>query len=565
MKRFTDLYWQLDATSSTTEKVAALQAYFSSAPAEDAASALHLLCGGKQSRAVSLAHLRQWAADAAGIPLWLLEECYAQVGDLAETLALLLPDRLSPSSGVEPADTGYSDQSIGLAECVRTTVERLRQAKDEQAKREIVVQIWQKLETRERIVWHKLLTGGCRIGVSRTLVARALAEVAGVEPAVMAHRLIGVTTPTAADYEALLHPDALATPSQRPYPFFLAAPLETEPAALGPVADWQAEWKWDGMRAQLVCRGDGVAIWTRGEELVSEAFSELLAAASHLPAGTVLDGEILAIRDRQLLGFQALSRRIGRRQVSKKLRAEVPCAFVAYDLLEAEGGDVRGLPLEARRARLERLLEAHGAAPFDPTQAIPTGASDLALWLSPPLPATSWEELVEWRTSARKLGVEGLLLKRKGGSYGTGRTRGEWWKWKVEPLEIDAVLIYAQAGHGRRAGLHSDYTFGLWHDGQLVTVAKAYSGLTDAEIVEVDRIVRATTLEKHGPVRIVQPTLVMQLAFEGVNRSTRHKAGIAVRFPRILRWRRDKSPAEAGTLADLQALIDQPPDTKPSR
>jgi DNA ligase-1 len=565
MKRFTDLYWQLDATSSTTEKVAALKAYFSSAPAEDAASALHLLCGGKQSRAVSLVHLRQWAAEAAGIPLWLLEECYAQVGDLAETLALLLPDRLSPSSGAEPADTADSDQTIGLAECVRTTVERLRQAKDEQAKREIVAGVWQKLATRERIVWHKLLTGGCRIGVSRTLVARALAEVAGVEPAVMAHRLVGAPIATAADYEALLHPDALATPSQRPYPFFLAAPLETEPAALGPVADWLAEWKWDGMRAQLVCRGDGVAIWTRGEELVSEAFPELLAAAGHLPAGTVIDGEILAIRDRQLLGFQALSRRIGRRQVSKKLRAEVPCAFVAYDLLEAEGSDLRGLPLEARRARLELLLEAHGSAPFDPTQAAPAGAGDHTLWLSPALPATSWEELTEWRTSARKLGVEGLLLKRKEGSYGTGRTRGEWWKWKVEPLEIDAVLIYAQAGHGRRAGLHSDYTFGLWHDGQLMTVAKAYSGLTDAEIVEVDRIVRATTLEKHGPVRIVQPTLVMQLAFEGVNRSTRHKSGVAVRFPRILRWRRDKPPLEAGTLADLQALIDQPPDTQTSR
>ncbi|NQW49573.1 MAG: ATP-dependent DNA ligase, partial [Planctomycetes bacterium] len=424
MKRFTDLYWQLDATSSTTEKVAALETYFSSAPAEDAAAALHLLCGGKQARAVSLAHLRQWAAEAAGIPLWLLEECYAQVGDLAETLALLLPERLSPSSGAEPADTCLSTQALGLAECVRTTVERLRQAKDEQAKREIVVGVWQKLETRQRIVWHKLLTGGCRIGVSRSLVARALAGVAGVEPAEMAHRLMGVSLATAAEYEALLHPHPAAT-SQRPYPFFLAAPLESEPAALGPVTDWLAEWNWDGMRAQLVCRGDGVAIWTRGEELVSEAFPELLTAANHLPAGTVLDGEILALRDRQLLGFQALSRRIGRRQVSKKLRAEVPCAFVAYDLLEAEGSDLRGLELEARRARLETLLEAHGAGPFDPTQAAPGPAGDLALWLSPALPASGWGELVGWRSCARKLGVEGLLLKRKGGSYGTGRTRGE--------------------------------------------------------------------------------------------------------------------------------------------
>jgi DNA ligase-1 len=540
MRDFAALYWRLDATTSTTEKLAALRDYFSAAPAADAACALHLLSGGKQSRAVSTTLLREWAAEAAGIPLWLLEECYAQVGDLAETLALVLPPAdASPAAGGE----GLAAGDAGLAGWIRDTIEPLRAA-EEPRKREIVFGAWRRLAADERIVWHKLLTGGCRVGVSRTLVARALADVAGIDPAVMTHRLMGGGIETEDDYRRLFTPEPTAADARRPYPFFLAAALDEPPEALGPVADWQAEWKWDGARAQLVRRGGACSIWTRGEELVNDSFPEILAAAAAIPEGSVLDGELLAVRDGTLLGFAALSKRISRRRVTKKVLADVPCAFVAYDLLEEQGHDLRGLPLAERRARLESLgLPAFPAA----------GAT---LHLSPCITADTWADLAAARGTARDRGVEGLMLKRRASGYGTGRTRGDWWKWKVEPLEIDAVLLYAQAGHGRRAGLHSDYTLGVWHEGRLVTVAKAYSGLTDAEIVEVDRIVRATTLEKHGPVRICSPTLVFQLAFEGVSRSTRHKSGVAVRFPRIVRWRRDKQPADASSLADLVALVE---------
>ncbi len=551
MRQFTDLYWRLDGTTSTNEKVAALRDYFAAAPPEDAAIALGVLSGGRQRRAVSLTLLRQWAAESAGLPAWLVEECYAHVGDLAETIALLLPP---PNAEAEHVD-------LGLATCVQASVHSLRQADDDTAKRAIVEGVWRRLAARERIVWHKLLTGGCRVGVSKTLVARALAEVAGIDPAVMAHRLMGRPIETAEQFAALLFPDETEADSRRPYPFFLASPLEGDVAALGPVMDWQAEWKWDGMRAQIVRRGDGVAIWSRGEELVNEAFPEIVAAAVTIPAGTVLDGELLAVRDRQLLPFASLSKRASRRRVTKQVLAEIPCVFVAYDLLEAEGQDLRNEPLAHRRVVLEQMVPHPFTLLRDTATSLPGSTPEDArrqLFLSPCVAGDSWDALAAARGGSRERGVEGLMLKRRASSYAVGRTRGDWWKWKIEPLEIDAVLLYAQAGHGRRAGLHTDYTLGVWHDDRLVPIAKAYSGLSDAEIVEVDRIVRATTLEKHGPVRVVQPTLVFQLSFEGVSRSTRHKSGVAVRFPRIARWRRDKEPQDAGQLADIERMIERP-------
>ena len=545
MKAFTDLYWRLDSTTSTSEKVAALRDYFAAAPAADAAAALGVLSGARQLRSVSTSQLRAWAADVTGLPAWLVEECYAHVGDLAETLALVLPEPEIATD--EPSDRG-------LAEIMRTTIHDLRGADDART-RDVVTAVWRRLAPRERIVWHKLLTGGLRVGVSRTLVARALAEVAGIDQAEMAHRLMGGPPADADAFARLLAPEAAAD-SRRPYPFFLASALDrtaVEHVAedLGDVAEWQAEWKWDGMRAQLVRRGGDATVWSRGEELVNDAFPEIAAAAAGLPPGTVLDGELLAVCDRRLLPFAMLSKRASRKTVTKKILAEVPCLFVAYDLLEAEGVDLREMPLAERRRRLETLV----ATPFTDLIAGTAAADGSRLFLSPLVTGGSWADLAALRSESRARGVEGLMLKRRASPYAVGRTRGDWWKWKVEPLEIDAVLLYAQAGHGRRAGLHSDYTLGLWDDGRLVTVAKAYSGLTDAEIVELDRIVRATTLEKHGPVRICRPTVVLQLAFEGVSLSTRHKSGVAVRFPRIVRWRKDKEPADAGTVADLKRMI----------
>ena len=545
MNDFTDLYWRLDATTSTNEKLAALRDFFAAATPADAACGLAVLCGGRQLRTVSSTQLREWAAATTGLPHWLVEECYAHVGDLAETLALLLP---------EPAEDAVAGTTPGLAEVMQTTIHDLRGADDDR-KREVVTAVWRRLASRERLVWHKLLTGGLRVGVSRTLVARALAEVAGVDPAVMAHRLMGDAVADGVAFARLLAPEASAADDRRPYPFFLASPLDRSDvegvaAALGSAMDWQAEWKWDGMRAQIVRRGDDATVWSRGEELMNEAFPEIVAAGSSLPAGTVLDGELLAVRDGRLLGFAALSKRAGRRRVTKKILADIPCSFVAYDLLEAEGLDLRDRPLTDRRRMLADLVPRSFADVL-----VPGGVNDPGPFLSPLVPGDSWPTLAARRAESRDRGVEGLMLKRRESPYAAGRTKGDWWKWKIEPLEIDAVLLYAQAGHGRRAGLHSDYTLGVWHDGKLVTVAKAYSGLADSEIVEVDRIVRATTIEKHGPVRICTPTLVFQLAFEGVSHSTRHKSGVAVRFPRIVRWRRDKQPADAGSLADLERMI----------
>jgi DNA ligase-1 len=552
MQDFTDLYWRLDGTTKTQEKVAALADFFAAATAADAAAAVGVLCGARQLRVVSTRQLRQWVAEETGLPDWLVEDSYAHVGDLAETLALLLP---------EPDPAAAALPSPGLAETLATTIHGLRGVSDDR-KREVVTATWRRLAPRERIVWHKLVTGGLRVGVSRTLVARALAGLAGLEPAVMTHRLMGLAGGglDAEGFARLLDPETAAD-DRRPYPFFLASPLEeTGPAevatGLGDVAEWQAEWKWDGMRAQIVRRGDDATIWSRGEELVNEAFPELVAAAEALPAGTVLDGELLAVSAAEagpltLQGFAALSKRAGRRRVPKKILAEIPCVFVAYDLLEQSGEDLRSRPLAERRQLLETLMPACFAAALDRSGE----AAAPRLFTSPLVDGDSWEALAARRQESRARGVEGLMLKRRSSPYRTGRVRGDWWKWKIEPLEIDAVLLYAQAGHGRRAGLHSDYTLGVWDGERLVTIAKAYSGLDDAEIVEIDRIVRATTLERHGPVRICEPTLVMQLAFEGVSASKRHKAGLAVRFPRIVRWRRDKTPADAGTLDDLRRML----------
>lgn len=558
MKRFSDLYWKLDGTTSTNQKIEALKEYFVSAPPEDAACGLRVLCGAKQLRAVSTRLLRAWAAEFAELPLWLVEESYVHVGDLAETLALILPDQPTDESG----NQNHSTEPLSLSRCFEETIRGLK-GKPDSHKRQVVEETWKRLTPRERIVWHKLLTGGCRVGVSRTLVARALAEMSGLEPAVLAERMMAATIETAEDFQSLISPKPTSADSLRPYPFFLASPISCEPQELGSIMDWQAEWKWDGMRAQVVRRSAGISIWSRGEERMNDAFPEIVEAAESLPDGTVLDGELLAAHPNNLLPFSMLSRRASRKRAGKKIRTEIPAVFVAYDLLETQGKDIRSEPLSLRRRKLLTIVpsafQEKPASSGGPVKLHhnPATSSDIRMFHSPLVDGHSWDELTLARQQARQRGVEGLMLKRIASNYAHGRPRGDWWKWKVEPLEIDAVLHYAQAGHGRRAGLHTDYTLGVWDGDQLVTVAKAYSGLSDKELIEIDKIIRSTTIERHGPVRVVQPTLVFQLAFENVSRSTRHKSGIAVRFPRIARWRRDKLPHEAATLSDLKLLLAQ--------
>jgi DNA ligase-1 len=531
LKRFAALYEALDRTTSTNEKVAALVAYFSSAPPEDAAWAVWFLTGRRLKRFLPGRLLASWAMEEAGIPDWLFEESYSSVGDLAETISLVLDGR----GAAEPAP------EVPLSQWMTERLLPVRGMPPEEQRR-AVTGWWNGLPRWETFVLNKLLTGELRVGVSQTLVERALAQIAGLPQPTVAHRLMGAWEPTAAFFESLFVPGGEEEEdTSRPYPFYLASPLEQPVESLGAPEEWLAEWKWDGIRSQLIRRGGVVQLWSRGEELITERFPELTRAAQPLlPDGTVLDGEILAWKDGRPLPFSMLQRRIGRKKLTEKVLAEAPAVFMGYDLLEVEGKDVRETPLADRRAVLENLLER--GRPF--------------FLISPRVEAATWENLEEARREARDRGVEGLMLKRLSSPYRTGRKRGDWWKWKIDPFTVDAVLLYAQPGHGRRANLLTDYTFAVWSGGELVPIAKAYSGLSDEEIVKLDGWLRRHTLEKFGPVRSVEPVQVFELHFEGIALSPRHKSGIAVRFPRIARWRTDKSPDQADTLEGIRRLLE---------
>ncbi len=526
MKRFARLFAEIDQTTRTTDKVAAMVRYFSSVESADAAWAVYFLSGGRPKRLIPVRRLADWAMAEAGVPPWLFDESYAAVGDLAETIALLLPETSTSSSRTL---TDWVDQTIlplaGMAE-------------DRQ--RGLVVGAWRDLGGLERLMWNKLVTGAFRVGVSSQLVVRALALVSGVEEGVVAHRLSGTWTPRPDSYERLIGVDGSDADISRPYPFYLAYALEDELDTLGNPADWQVEWKWDGIRGQLIRRAGLTFLWSRGDQLVTDRYPEIVEGAAFLANGTVIDGEIIPWRDGRPLPFAQLQRRIGRRNPGPKIRTDVPIVLLAYDLLELAGSDVRDRPLAWRRTALAQIVEE---------------ARTPSLIISTIVACASWDDLRAAHAGAREVCAEGLMLKRLASVYGVGRRKGGWWKWKVAPYSVDAVMVYAQPGSGRRASLHTDYTFGVWGSDGLVPFAKAYSGLTDAEIRQVDRWIRQNTVEKFGPVRSVKPEQVFEIAFEGIAASSRHKSGVAVRFPRILRWRTDKPASEADTLDTLQALL----------
>lgn len=540
MRRFTRLFTELDATASTGEKLASLEAYFAEVRPEDACWGLALLTGNRPKGAASTAILRAMALEITGYPDWLLTECHGAVGDLSETIALLLPE---PGAGTdEPLHRTMQDRVLAL---IGTSVE---------TKRAIIRDAWSAFGSDERLVYHKLIRGGFRLGVQKRLVTRALASVAGIEPDVMAHRLIGSFDPTPQAYEALLSPETSDDHAARPYPFFLAHPLEADPNDLGDRHDWVAEWKWDGIRAQLIRRAGGVGLWSRGEEPIAHQFPELVAAAAGLELGTVLDGEVLLWNGQAGApeDFSSLQTRLNRKVSPTHqlgLFDQSRAMLMAYDLLEVDGTDLRGLPFEERRASLERILGSLG---------------DDTIRVSPVLDRPDWDGLAELQRSARQRGAEGLMLKHRRSVYGVGRTRpGDtpgWFKWKVDPYTLDAVLVAAQPGSGRRANLYTDYTFAVWDrsgaKAELITFAKAYSGLEQDEIERLDRWVRGNTIARNGPFRQVKPLQVFELGFEGLQASARHKSGIAVRFPRILRWRTDKPVDEADTMEILRALLE---------
>ena len=546
MKQFADLYARLDMTNSSNAKLAAMRDYFAQAPAADAAWAVYFLAGGRPRQLVPTKLLRALALYGSGVPEWLFEESYQAVGDLAETIALLLPE------------TEHRSED-GLAVWMEHKLLPLRGLSPEDLLARLLPLLGE-LDRSAKLVCIKLITGSFRVGVSRLLVTRALAALAGLDSKQVAQRLVGYTDlaaqPSAADFERLVAPMGNELGAERsdgqPYPFFLAhplqLPLETFEEQLGPVSRWLVEWKWDGIRGQLVKRVGRLWVWSRGEELVTDRFPELAVLAETLPDGTVIDGEIVVWKDGRIQPFALLQQRIGRQNLTAKVLANAPVAVLAYDLLEWRGEDWRPRPQAERRAQLEQVV-AQAAAEV--------------LKLSPVLSGRDWQELARQREASRSLGVEGMMLKARDAHYGVGRTKdvGVWWKWKIDPYTVDAVLIYAQRGHGRRASLYTDFTFAVWDREQgaperkLVPFAKAYSGLTDEEMRQVDAIIRKTTVEKFGPVRSVTPTLVFELGFEGIAVSSRHKSGIAVRFPRMLRWRLDKPVEEADTLESLKALL----------
>ena len=530
MRLFADLVTKIGTTTKTNDKQKALVEYFTAANDKDKVWVIALFTGRRPKRAVNTTLLAQWCVALTDLPFWLFEESYGTVGDLAETIALLLPE----------ADAETIEQNSKPLHYYIDALKKIEK-ESEEVKRAFITTSWMEMTSAERFVFNKLITGSFRIGVSGMVMINSLSKAVNVPSSVISHRLSGNWDPATITYTELLSEEGAATDHSKPYPFYLAYAIEDDVKILGEPHEWQAEWKWDGIRGEIIKRADELFVWSRGEELMTQKFPEYATLQNILPNGIALDGEIIPSIDKKPLPFALLQTRIGRKNVTKKSLQEAPIAFFAYDLLEYEGEDWRTRPLSERRAKLEELM-----AQWNHPNLI----------ISPVVAYNHWEELAQLRESAREMGAEGFMLKRKASHYGVGRKRGDWWKWKIDPLTIDAVMIYAQKGAGRRSNLYTDYTFAVRDGDKLVTFTKAYSGLTDKEFAQVDAFVKRNSIEKFGPVRTVKPELVFELAFEGIAASNRHKSGVALRFPRISRWRKDKKADEINTLEDLQKMLE---------
>jgi DNA ligase 1 len=553
MQHFTQLFLAIDATTSINEKVRSLQAYFHAADPADNVWALYLLLGKTRRRTVTSRVLREVFLQISDIPEWLFQDCYAQVGDTAEVIALLLRDvdlatcqgnsslALPQPHGQDQTPSADSSSAIPLHQWMEAVIPRYKAMATDEDRRDLIVSWWAALDNTEVFVLNKILTGAFRVGASAKLVIKGLAAATGIAEAVLAHRLMGDFSPTVEFYAGLVTETATQNAPSQPYPFFLATSLDEAKFQGEDFGRWRAEWKWDGIRAQVIKRADQVFIWSRGEDLVTDQFPEVVAAIAPFPNGTVLDGEILCWQNGRPLSFNHLQKRLGRKKVGKTVMAANPVHLIAYDLLEYGGVDLRQQGWGDRTQALSTLLALYTAP---------------NLHGSVPLEFHSFAELAELRAGARQQGAEGLMVKAIDSPYLVGRKRGYWWKYKLDPMSLDAVLIYAQAGSGKRANLFTDYTFALWQGENLVPFAKAYSGLDNAEIDALDKWIRRHTTERFGPVRSVEPLQVFEIGFEGIAASTRHKSGISVRFPRILRWRHDKPATEADTLESAQNLLD---------
>jgi DNA ligase-1 len=526
MKRFSQLIQELELSNKTNDKIAALVSYFTEADDRDKPYVIAMFTGKKPKRPITTALIKQWAIELSGIPEWLFAESYSSVGDLSETIALVLP----------PAENAV-DKPLHqwIAELAQL------QGKTDEEKKAYILEAWNSLNTQERFIFNKLISGNFRIGVSNKMLVNAIAKHSEEDSSKIMHSIMGKWQSNEITYKELIAGAHVNTDNSWPYPFCLAYALETEPQNLGDTNAWQAEWKWDGIRGQIVKRNGELFIWSRGEELVTDQFPELHFLKDELPDGTVLDGEILSVKDGKVQSFSTLQQRLNRKTINKSQLSDAPIGFYTYDILEFEGNDIRQEPLSVRRNILVDVIAQ-------------LATKNIAL-LSPVIEFNSWEQLATIRETARELNSEGIMLKKLDSVFHTGRKRGDWWKWKINPYTVDTVMIYAQKGSGRRANFYTDYTFAVRDGEQLITIAKAYSGLTDKEIKEVNSFVNKNAIEKFGPVRTVKPELVFEIAFEGIAESKRHKAGLALRFPRIARWRKDKKADEINTLDDLKQLL----------
>lgn len=529
MKYFSELISAIEITNKTNSKIDALVDYFKIAPKKDMLWIIALFTGKRPSRPVKSTLMRQWCLEITGYPEWLFLESYSNVGDLGETIALMLPD---PTHRLEKSLSVWMEELIAL------------RSKTDEEKKAYVLNAWSGLGMQERLIFNKLIGGSFRIGVSKKTLVNALSKYSGIDANQLMHSIIGNWDINSISFDDLIQGEHINYDNSKPYPFCLAYALEKEMAELGDPDQWQIEYKWDGIRGQIVKRNGEIFIWSRGEELVTGQFPELVSAMETFDDDFVIDGEILALKDNAVLLFNDLQKRLNRKNVSKKMLEEIPVGFYVYDIMEWNGEDIRTKRLIYRRQILENLLTSKNL----PKQIV----------ISQIISFTHWHELVNIRNQAREFNSEGLMLKQKDSPYHTGRKKGDWWKWKVDPLTIDAVMIYAQKGSGRRSSKYTDYTFAVKKDEGLVTVAKAYSGLTDVEISEISRFVTKNAIEKFGPVRTVKPVLVFEIAFEGIALSNRHKSGVALRFPRILRWRRDKTVADIDTIEQVKQLITTP-------
>ncbi|MDQ1197878.1 cisplatin damage response ATP-dependent DNA ligase [Agrobacterium sp. SORGH_AS 787] len=538
MKAFATLLDRLVLTPSRNGKLKLLTDYFRETPDPDRGYGLAAIAGTLDLKSVKPALLRELVLERMDEVLF--RYSYDYVGDLAETISLVWDTS-------QNADLPQANDP-GLGEVVRK-INALGKTEVRGAVRELL----DRLDTSSRFAFLKLVTGGLRIGVSARLARQALADFAGrdiTEIETLWHGLEPPYEPLFAWLEGKTDRPLLATPAIF-HSVMLSTPVgDNDLANLDP-QDFAAEWKWDGIRVQLSRAGDTRKLYSRSGDDISGAFPDILEAANF---DGVIDGELLiggtARSNSATRTFSDLQQRLNRKTVTGRMMEEYPAFIRAYDLLFKGDEDIRGGTYLERRKHLTDLIETAPHDRFD---------------LSPLVPFSNWQELDDLRKAPPDPVIEGVMIKRKDSVYQAGRAKGPWFKWKRDPFNIDAVMMYAQRGHGKRSSYYSDFTFGVWAEGeggeQLVPVGKAYFGFTDAELEVLDKFVRDNTVERFGPVRAVRATpsfgFVLEVAFEGINRSARHKSGVAMRFPRIARLRADKLPSEADRLATLMAMVDE--------